>query len=56
MAEHWTERDRARQQHKRVVVWGCGIHHTPAGTECQGYADQGELITWNDVRAATQRR
>lgn len=49
MAEHWTERDRARQQHNRVVVWGCGIHHTPADTECQGCADQGELITWNDI-------
>lgn len=50
MGDYWTERDRARQQQRRVVVWGCDIHRTPAGTECQGCTDQGELITWDDIR------
>lgn len=27
------------------MVWGCKEHHTPAGEECQGYIDQGELFT-----------
>ncbi len=50
MGDHWTQRDRARRQHRRVVMWGCDIHRTPAGTECQGCADQDELLTWDDIR------
>jgi len=34
-----------RQQQGRVVVWGCKEHQMPAGEECQGCADQGELFT-----------
>jgi hypothetical protein len=33
------------QQQRRVVVRGCKEHQTPAGQECQGCADQGELFT-----------
>jgi len=33
------------QRQGRVVVWGCKEHQTPAGEECQGCADQGELFT-----------
>lgn len=40
----WTERDRARQQQRRVVVWGCAIHKTPAGQQCQGCADLSETL------------
>jgi hypothetical protein len=47
--DDWTERDRAHQQRRRVVVWGCDIHRTPAGTECQGCADQGELLTRSEI-------
>jgi hypothetical protein len=39
-----------QRPHRRSVVWGCSVHRTPAGTECQGCADQGELITWDDIR------
>lgn len=34
MGDYRTELDRAQQQHKRVVMWGCDIHHTPRGEEC----------------------
>lgn len=56
MGDQWTKRDRARQQHKRVVVWGCHIHRTPRGEECQGCADQGELIGWDDIHDARRSR
>jgi hypothetical protein len=49
MGEQRTTRDGPRQQ-RRVVVWGCRIHGTPAGLECQGCLDQGELLTWADIR------
>jgi hypothetical protein len=48
MGEQRTERHRARQQ-RRIMVWGCDIHRTPAGTECQGCAHQGELFTRADI-------
>ena len=51
------ENHRARQVERRGVVWGCAIHHTPAGTECQGCLDQGELFGHVDVpRQRTWRR
>lgn len=50
---------RVKQQTPRqraVVVWGCKDHQTPAGQECQGCADQGELFTRADaVRSARKR-
>jgi hypothetical protein len=48
-------RDRERWSTRRSVVWGCAIHRIPAGEECQGCADQGELLTWDDIRE-TQRQ
>lgn len=55
MGDRWTERERARQQHRRVVVWGCDIHRTPAGQECQGCAHQGELLTWDDIHGERRK-
>jgi hypothetical protein len=52
MAQEYTKRDQERWSNKRSVVWGCSIHRTPAGQECQGCADQGELLTWDDIREA----
>lgn len=52
MSGPWTDRDRARWQQRRVVVWGCKTHRTPAGAECQGCADQGELLAWGDITAS----
>ncbi|MGH3963015.1 MAG: hypothetical protein ACRDRY_07160 [Pseudonocardiaceae bacterium] len=52
----WTPRDKARRAQRRVVVWGCAIHGTPAGTECQGCADQHELFTWADIRETKRTR
>jgi hypothetical protein len=31
MADQQTERYQARQQHQRIVLWGCDIHRTPRG-------------------------
>lgn len=44
------------QQQRQVVVWGCREHQTPAGTECQGCADQGELFTRADAARSAGRR
>lgn len=44
-----------QRAHRRSVVWGCPIHHTPAGTECPGCVAQGELITWDDIRRHPDR-
>jgi hypothetical protein len=55
MSKHRTARDRARQGQRRVVVWGCGIHRTPAGAECQGCADQYQLLTWDDINPDHRR-
>ncbi|MGH3777965.1 MAG: hypothetical protein ACRDRR_19905 [Pseudonocardiaceae bacterium] len=56
MGDRWTDRDKARQQQRRVVVWGCNIHRTPAGTQCQGCADQGELLTRDEVYRDRRRQ
>ena len=48
-----------RQRHltqRRVVVWGCTEHQTPAGQECQGCADQGELFTRFEASQSTRKR
>jgi hypothetical protein len=50
------EQRAGRQQEQRVAVWGCRIHHTPAGTACQGCIDQGELVTWADTGDEEDRR
>lgn len=51
------EHYRARQQQRRVVVWGCKDHGTPAGETCQGCLDQGQLFGRVDVpRRRTWRR
>jgi hypothetical protein len=55
MGEQRTARDRPPQQ-RRVVIWGCRIHRTPAGQECQGCADQGELLTWEDLYSERRAR
>lgn len=52
MSTNW----RTRLQQGRVVVWGCKEHQTPAGQECQGCADQGELFTRTEVVKAARRR
>ncbi len=44
-----------RRQQRRVVVWGCKEHQTPAGEECQGCADQDELFTRADVARQGRR-
>jgi hypothetical protein len=49
------EQTEPQRQYHRVVVWGCAIHRTPRGQECQGCADQGELLTWGDIHRATRR-
>jgi hypothetical protein len=46
-----TERHRERQQQRRIVIWGCGTHRTPAGETCQGCLDQGDLFDRTDVPA-----
>jgi hypothetical protein len=56
MGDGTTEPGQERRQQRRVVVWGCDIHRTPAGTECQGCADQGELFTWADIPRRVWRR
>lgn len=56
MGDDTTERDRAPHQRCRVVVWGCDIHSTPAGQNCQGCADQGELFSPTDVPRQIRRR
>lgn len=45
-----------RHSQRRVVVWGCKEHQTPAGEECQGCADQGELFTHADLAKAARKR
>jgi hypothetical protein len=55
MGDQQTERHQTRQQHKRVVVWGCDIHHTPRGQECQGCADQDELFPRSEAPRQTRR-
>lgn len=40
---------------RRVVVWGCNENQTPAGQECQGCADQGELFTRADVAGSARK-
>jgi hypothetical protein len=49
---NWEERRRQR----RVVVRGCKEHRPPAGEECQGCADQGEMFPRADAASATCRR
>ena len=41
---------------RRVVVWGCKEHETPAGEECQGCIDQGELFTRADAADLARQR
>ncbi len=41
---------------KVAVLWGCKEHQTPAGQECQGCADQGELFTRADVAQSARKR
>jgi YspA, cpYpsA-related SLOG family len=43
MNEQHTQR--ARHQRRRLVGWGCDTHRTPRGQQCQGCADQGELLS-----------
>lgn len=43
-------------QPRQPVVWGCTEHRTPAGQECHGCADQGELFTRADSGARTYGR
>lgn len=50
-----SDRHRDRQQSRRVVVWGCDIHQTPAGETCQGCYDQGELFSRADASTSTRR-
>lgn len=45
-----------RHSQQRVVVWGCKEHQTPAGEECQGCADQGELFTHAEAAKAARRK
>lgn len=46
---------RSRQWRQRVVVrWGCDLHQTPAGQDCQWCIQQGELFL--RAEAATHRR
>jgi len=50
------DRDQARQQQRRIVIWGCAIHRTPPGEACRGCADQTELFTRTEVANTTRRR
>jgi hypothetical protein len=50
-----TQRYQARQQHQRIVLWGCDIHRTPCGQECRGCVDQGELLARADIRHDRRR-
>lgn len=43
------------RSHNRVVVWGCKEHQTPAGMECQGCLDQGELFRRADIVSSRAR-
>jgi len=45
-------RDR-QQQSRRVGVWGCDIHQTPAGETCQGLRQAG--LKRNTARDETQK-
>jgi hypothetical protein len=36
---------------RQGIVWGCSIHKTPRGIECQGCDDQTELFSRADVTA-----
>jgi hypothetical protein len=57
MGEH--EHYQARRAQRRGVVWGCKEHGTPAGEECQGCRNQGELFGRTDVpkqRTWTRRK
>jgi hypothetical protein len=49
MSDSRTERYEARQRERTAVVWGCEIHRTPAGENCRGCADQGDLFSRNEV-------
>lgn len=44
MAASQVEQYANRQQHRTLVVWGCGIHRTPRSEVCQGCIDQGDLF------------
>lgn len=55
MADQHTERYQARQQHQRIVLWGCDIHRTSRGQECRGCADQGELLPRAAIRTDRRR-
>jgi hypothetical protein len=46
-----TEQHRERQRQRRIVVWGCNTHRTPAGKTCQSCLDQGDLFNRADVPA-----
>jgi hypothetical protein len=34
---------------RRGIAWGCSIHKTPRGIDCQGCDDQAELFTRADT-------
>jgi hypothetical protein len=52
-----TDRHRARQAQRRVVIWGCPIHRTPRGQKCVGCADQHELFVTSAVyKSAREKR
>lgn len=51
-----SSRSQMHQPQRRVVVWGCKEHQTPAGEECQGCIDQGELFTLADTAKSVRRR
>ena len=40
-----------RRRQRRIVIWGCDTHRTPAGETCQGCLDQGDLFDRADVPA-----
>jgi RNase P subunit RPR2 len=44
------------QRQQAVVVWGCKEHQTPAGQECQGCADQGELFSRADAARSARKK
>ena len=48
------QRDSRRRQQRVVVRWGCDLHRTPAGQDCQWCLQQGELFPRD--HAATHRR
>jgi hypothetical protein len=49
MATSQDARYEARRRQRTAIFWGCDIHRTPAGENCQGCADQSDLFGRNDV-------